>query len=88
MKPEEAILWIEDTKYIYENMNPDIELSKLKCEAFNLAIQALEKQVPKVPERLNAFRSIGKCGGCERVISARTASVYCQYCGNKVDWGN
>ena len=50
--------------------------------------EALEKQVPKKPERLNAFRSIGKCGGCERVISTRTASVYCQYCGNKVDWRN
>lgn len=53
-----------------------------------VVIAALEKQIPKKPERLNAFRSIGKCGGCERVISSRTASVYCQYCGNKVDWGN
>lgn len=51
-------------------------------------IAALEKQIAKKPERLNAFRSIGKCGGCERVISTRTASVYCQYCGNKVDWGS
>ena len=53
-----------------------------------VVIAALEKQIPNKPERLNAFRSIGKCGGCERVISSRTASVYCQYCGNKVDWGN
>ena len=52
-----------------------------------VVIVALEKQIAKKPERLNAFRSIGKCGGCERVISTRTASVYCQYCGNKVDWG-
>ena len=52
------------------------------------AIEALEKQVPKKPERLNAFKSIGKCKGCEKVISTRTASVYCQYCGNKVDWRN
>lgn len=88
MKQEEAIFWVKDTKYIYENMNPDMQLSRLKCEAFVLSIQALEKQVPKKPERLNAFRSIGKCGSCERVISTRTASVYCQYCGNKVDWGN
>ncbi|WP_409229172.1 hypothetical protein [Gudongella sp. SC589] len=53
-----------------------------------IIIQALEKQLAKKPERLNAFRSIGKCGGCERVISTRTASAYCQYCGNKVDWRN
>lgn len=56
--------------------------------ARKVAIAALDKQVPKKPERLNAFRSIGKCGGCERVISTRTASVYCQYCGNRVDWEN
>ena len=50
--------------------------------------KAFEKETPKKPERLNAFRSIGKCRGCEKVISTRTASAYCQYCGNKVDWRN
>ena len=57
-------------------------------KALVVMTKAFEKETAKKPERLNAFRSIGKCGGCERVISTRTASVYCQYCGNKVDWGN
>ena len=80
MKPEEASQAIRDS-YI-PKMFTALE------EALEVAIQALEKQIPKKPERLNAFKAIGKCGGCERVISTRTASVYCQYCGNKVDWGN
>lgn len=82
MKPEEALKRLE-TIFVYGIRNNWRDL-----EARNIAIAATEKQVGKKPERLNAFKSIGKCGGCERVISARTASVYCQYCGNKVDWGN
>lgn len=79
MKPEEAI------KYLRDPIGKSLEQHD---KAVKMAIEALEKQVPKKPERLNAFRSIGKCGGCEKVISTRTASVYCQYCGNKVDWSD
>lgn len=84
MKPEEIKKAIRGLKNIVEfwyNRPEEIETAKL-------AIAALEKQIPKKPKRLNAFKAIGKCRGCERVISTRTASVYCQYCGNKVDWGN
>lgn len=82
MKPEEALKRLEII-FVYGIRNNWRDL-----EARNIAIAATEKQIPKKPERLNTFRSIGKCGGCERVISTRTASAYCQYCGNKVDWGN
>ena len=84
MKPEEIKKAVRGLKNIVEfwcNRPEEIETAKL-------AIEALEKQVAKKPERLNAFKSIGKCRGCEKVISTRTASAYCQYCGNKVDWGN
>lgn len=84
MKPEEIKKAVRGLKNIVEfwcNRPEEIETAKL-------AIEALEKQVAKKPERLNAFKSIGKCKGCEKVISIRTASAYCQYCGNKVDWGN
>ncbi len=81
MKAEEVI-------ELLKIQREDCTASVLREDDIDYALEALEKQVPKVPERLNSFRSIGKCGGCERVISTRTASVYCQYCGNKVDWGN
>ncbi len=82
MKPEEALKRLEII-FVYGIRNNWRDL-----EARNIAIAATEKQIAKKPERLNAFKSIGKCRGCEKVISTRTASAYCQYCGNKVDWGN
>lgn len=81
MKPEEVI-------ELLKIQREDCSASVLREDDIDYAIEALEKQIPKKPERLNAFRSIGKCRGCERVISARNASVYCMYCGNKVDWRN
>lgn len=64
----------------------DEDTSLIANEVFEEMQKALEKQIPKKPERLDAFKAIGKCGGCERVISTRTASVYCQYCGQKINW--
>ena len=95
MKPEEAIEILElpkDPLKSGTHYHAIPSSKRISCtdylNARRVAIESLEKQIPKKPERLNAFRCIGKCGGCERVISTRTASVYCQYCGNKVDWGN
>lgn len=88
MKPDSNFILSITPNYAYGRRQgfTDEETYVLAEEAHSLMQIAEEKQVPKKPERLNAFRSIGKCGGCERVISTRTASVYCQYCGNKVDW--
>lgn len=83
MKLEEAIFWIEDTKYIYENMNPDIELSKLKCEAFNLAIQALEKQIPKKP--ITDDNRI-LCPTCKLLIAYnKSIEQHCWTCGQNLE---
>lgn len=88
MKPEEVIRSIDLIREMDVN-TPITQVDIANVEwAKEMAIEALERQVPKKPERLNAFKSIGKCRGCEKVISTRTASAYCQYCGNKVDWGN
>ncbi len=81
MKPEEAIVWIKDTRYIYENMNPDIELSKLKCEAFNLAIEALEKQVAK------PIKYATRCPTCDEIWYGYDDG-YCNNCGQKLEDAN
>jgi len=90
MKPDSNFILSITPNYAYGRRQgfTDGETYVLAEEAYSLMQIAEEKQVAKKPERLSAFRNIGKCGGCERVISARTASVYCQYCGNKVDWRN
>ena len=95
MKLEEAIFWIEDTKYIYENMNPDIELSKLKCEAFNLAIQAIEKQIPLKPQLESDGYSDGElvydtwiCPKCGEDYEIDFHDYkYCPECGQRIDRG-
>ena len=84
MKPEEVLDNISNKILIQGRRNGKY----LEREMMKVRIEALEKQVAKKPERLNAFKCIGKCRGCEKVISTRTASAYCQYCGSKVDWGN
>lgn len=97
MKPEEALFWIKDTKYIYENMNPDMELSRLKCEAFDVAIQALEKQVPNKVKNIRFSRDRklaehnikeGECPECGETMTGNTFGYYCGCCGVALDWGN
>jgi Zn finger protein HypA/HybF involved in hydrogenase expression len=51
-----------------------------------MAIQALEKQIPKRPLEVQYYKSFGKCPLCEQVVSARSAKNFCQYCGQAIDW--
>lgn len=90
MKLEEAIFWINDTKYIYENMNPDIQLSRLKCEAFDLSVQALEKQIPTKPEMYIGdyeFERWPICPKCKGELHPN-GEKFCSDCGQAIDWGN
>ena len=82
MTPKEAINVME--KYT------DITLSKVVIEAHNMAIEALEKQIPKKPTDQSKVRDnegyvglIGKCPCCGEILEEDT--VYCD-CGQKIDW--
>ena len=96
MTPKEAIFWVNDTKYIYENMNPDIQLSRLKCEAFVSAIQALEKQIAKPivyrtePIGGGIHGLFYECPNCKvdvrHVVKSDYLCNYCPECGQKVRW--
>ena len=77
-------------------MNPNIELSKLKCEAFDLAIQAIEKQIPLKPQLESDGYSDGelvydtwicpKCGEDYEIDSHDYN--YCPECGQRIDRGD
>lgn len=57
-------------------------------EAINIAIQALEKQVPKKPTQLNGkirYCEMFKCPSCGCEFSGRV-SKFCFRCGQKLDW--
>lgn len=50
--------------------------------AEDLAIEALEKQIPKKPRKT---RSEIVCPTCKTLIGS---SPYCRYCGQAIDWGD
>lgn len=87
MKPEEASQVIRDS-YI-PKMFTALE------EALEVAIQALEKQVPKKVESFNNLNET-RCPECRFVFgySIELGEYdgeyynYCVDCGQKLDWGN
>ena len=64
--------------------------------AFETAISALEKQIPKKPtyeEIGNVYgalkRTCAKCGDvCLISENAKPFEHYCRYCGQKIDWSD
>lgn len=51
-------------------------------EALNMAIEALEKQIPKKPRKT---RSEIVCPTCNTLVGS---SPYCRYCGQAIDWSD
>lgn len=69
------------------------------CEALDIAIEALEKQLPKKPKE-NEIRGgwLGKqkhytcptCGNCllTEMMNERQNTGYCWDCGQRLDWSD
>ena len=85
MTNEEAIIDIR------QNIQPIIGGKSL-----DIAISALEKQIPKKPtyeEIGNVYgalkRTCAKCGDvCLISEDAKPFEHYCRYCGQKIDWSD
>ena len=73
-----------------------IEVAKAECEwnapldyqeAFNMAIEALERQIPK---KVRITTSTKRCAVCGRQLSGignmHPTRLYCQKCGQAIDW--
>lgn len=61
-----------------------------RVDALKLAIEALEKQIPKkthYPDE-NGFYECGACRGIAIMQEDTTTedNHYCPYCGNRLDW--
>lgn len=89
MKPEEAIDYLQDP----------IGKREKHDEAIQMAIEALEKQIPKKPaERRDKYTgndvmSCPNCGayigyrdGRTHIVSMYVASSRCPGCGQTIDW--
>ena len=57
------------------------------CEKVNLALEALEKQIPKKPRETRCALMCSSCGhkitekGCKKLNR-----FYCKKCGQAIDW--
>lgn len=87
MKSEEAI-----EKLRYPEL-PD-GLVMVGLEARQKAIKALKKQIPMKPNNIKSifdfsdryYTTKGDCPCCDRENLYRT-DIYCNKCGQKLDWG-
>jgi len=75
----------EAIKYI--NWMRDKFITDKPLEAFDMAISALEKQIPK---KVRVTTSTKRCSVCGRQLSGigniHPERKYCQKCGQAIDW--
>lgn len=87
MKPEEAIMKVKQFG-LYHAIE-DLPHSTKTVEAFEMAIEALEKQTPKIP--LSFGNEAYLCPCCKRNnFYCGTEELhkmnYCDYCGQAILW--
>ena len=62
------------------------------AEALGLAIQALEKQIPKKPikseKQVVRYVNTYYCPTCELGITGTNIAKWCYHCGQKLDWND
>ena len=61
------------------------------CDKVNLALKALEKQIPKKPIIREAEDSFGYvkhilCPNCEKIDFGHERPCFCRICGQAIDW--
>ena len=67
--------------------------------AYRIAIQALEKQIPKKPRKTDSYRGVLKriyayvcptCGNVclEKYMNERQNTMFCWNCGQRLDWSD
>ena len=77
----------------------DSHAGKAQSEAFQMAINALEKQIPKKPRKTDSYRGVLKrvyayvcptCGNVclEKYMNERQNTMFCWDCGQKLDWSD
>ena len=78
MKPEEAI------QAVKEVTGMSLPWNDRHYEALQMALSALEKQIPKKPIELGPFSLFYKCPICKK--SVNDDAGYCAVCGCKLNW--
>ena len=94
MTYEEAIEYISE-RYVTMSMCLTLDECRKHNKAISMAIEALEKQIPKKPRRTNDGLSIAKkdfytkCQLCNHnfpVVVRKGRMRFCPFCGQAIDW--
>ena len=84
MTYEEAIKILTELKPI------PVDGFKIIAEAYDLAIEALEKQIPKKPTRARGKYGHTECACCGWVVESFCGDLeqypFCPNCGQAIDW--
>ena len=94
MTENEAIKLIENDLKLHSK-----DLSSKYKNGLRMAIQALEKQIPKKPRKTDSYRGVLKrvyayvcptCGNAclEKYMNERQNTMFCWNCGQKLDWSD
>ena len=79
---------IEAGKVVHYQFGVDIDNCYTNFEDLYLAIQALEKQIPKKPAEPHGDWLNKRCPSCDYIISRSEEGLYnyCKKCGQALDW--
>ena len=90
MTYEEAIEYITE-RYVTMSMCLSLDECTKHNKAISMAIDALDKQMPKKPIIREAEDSFGYvkhilCPNCEKVDFGYERPCFCKLCGQAIDW--
>ncbi len=62
-----------------------------KCESYDIAISAIEKQIPNKPMKTNyeigiRYTDSYRCPNCGRSFTGTGITQYCYHCGQCLEW--
>ena len=87
MTENEAIELIENDLKLHSK-----DLSSKYKNGLRMAIQALEKQIPKKPikseNQVVRYVNTYYCPTCELGITGTNIAKWCYHCGQKIDWSD
>lgn len=72
----------------FKRRKEQTELNDRVQQAEDLAIKALEKQIPRKPKKNLDGNLACQCGFVVQNGKNRKCIYYCTYCGQRLDWGD
>ena len=89
MTHEEAIEYITE-RYVTMSMCLTLDECRKHNKAISMAIEALEKQIPKKPTRTRGKYGHTECACCGWVVESFCGDLeqypFCPNCGQAIDW--